>query len=80
MIVPALVLVVLSLSPEHEHGAIPVVVPSPAHITEPVWRHTSLGECPSNWLDATVCPVPIHFRTQHPLGAVVNRPSVWSDR
>jgi hypothetical protein len=44
-----------SLAPEHEHGAIPVVVPSPAHITEPVLRHTSLGECPSNWLDATVC-------------------------
>src|SRR5687768_15493823 len=44
-----------SLAPEHEHGAIAVVVPSPAHITEPVLRHTSLGECPSNWLDATVC-------------------------
>jgi RimJ/RimL family protein N-acetyltransferase len=26
-----------------------------AHITEPVLRHTSLGECPGNWLDATVC-------------------------
>jgi hypothetical protein len=36
-------------------ASIPVVVPSPAHITEPVLRHTSLGECPSNWLDATVC-------------------------
>src|SRR3954447_11028856 len=29
--------------------------PSPAHITEPVLRHTSLGERPSNWLDAAVC-------------------------
>ena len=25
-------------------------------------------------------PVRVPFRTQHPLGAVVNRPSVWSDR
>jgi hypothetical protein len=25
-------------------------------------------------------PVTVPFRTQHPLGAVVNRPSVWSDR
>jgi hypothetical protein len=25
-------------------------------------------------------PVRHPFRTQHPLGAVVNRPSVWSDR
>jgi hypothetical protein len=25
-------------------------------------------------------PVPVPFCTQHPLGAVVNRPSVWSDR
>jgi hypothetical protein len=25
-------------------------------------------------------PVVVPFRTQHPLGAVVNRPSVWSDR
>ena len=25
-------------------------------------------------------PVAVPFRTQHPLGAVVNRPSVWSDR
>jgi hypothetical protein len=43
------------VAPEHKHGAIPVVVPSPVHITEPVLRHTSLGESPSNWLDATVC-------------------------
>ena len=26
------------------------------------------------------CPQRVPFRTQHPLGAVVNRPSVWSDR
>src|SRR3954467_1238367 len=44
-----------SPTPGHGRGAVPVVVPSPAHITEPVLRHTSLGECPSNWLDATVC-------------------------
>jgi hypothetical protein len=56
-----------SLAPEHEHGAIPVVVPSPAHITEPVLRHTSLGECPSNWLDATVCRY--RFVLRDPLSA-----------
>ncbi len=26
------------------------------------------------------CPQGVPFRTQHPLVAVVNRPSVWSDR
>src|SRR5215210_157760 len=26
------------------------------------------------------CPQRVPFRTQHPLGAVVNRSSVWSDR
>ena len=26
------------------------------------------------------CPTGVPFRTQHPLGAVVNRSSVWSDR
>jgi hypothetical protein len=26
------------------------------------------------------CTLGDPFRTQHPLGAVVNRPSVWSDR
>ncbi len=31
-------------------------------------------------LDARRVPVTVPFRTQHPLGAVVNRPSVWSDR
>jgi hypothetical protein len=31
-------------------------------------------------LDARRVPVAVPFRTQHPLGAVVNRPSVWSDR
>ena len=25
-------------------------------------------------------PVVVPFRTQHPLGVVVNRPSVWPDR
>jgi len=31
-------------------------------------------------LDARRVPVTVPFRTQHPLGAVVNRPSVRSDR
>jgi len=31
-------------------------------------------------LDARRVPVAVPFRTQHPLGAVVNRPSVWPDR
>ena len=31
-------------------------------------------------LDARRVPVTVPFRTQRPLGAVVNRPSVWSDR
>ena len=31
-------------------------------------------------LDARRVPVTVPFRTQHPLGGVVNRPSVWSDR
>jgi putative transposase len=31
-------------------------------------------------LKARGAPVGVPFRTQHPLGAVVNRPSVWSDR
>jgi hypothetical protein len=26
------------------------------------------------------CPQGVPFRTQHPLGAVVNRPAVWPDR
>ena len=36
-------------------GAVPVVVPSPAHITEPVLRHTALGQCSRDGLHATVC-------------------------
>jgi transposase-like protein len=33
-----------------------------------------------NFVERRRVPVTVPFRTQHPLGAVVNRPSVWSDR
>src|SRR5215213_7427249 len=33
-----------SPTPAHGRGAVPVVVPSAAHITEPVLRHTALGQ------------------------------------
>src|SRR5215210_6389870 len=39
----------------HRRGAVSVVVPSPAHITEPVLRHTALGQCSRDGLHATVC-------------------------
>jgi hypothetical protein len=32
------------------------------------------------WPNSFLVPLALPFRTQHPLGAVVNRPSVWSDR
>src|SRR3954454_1231238 len=32
-----------SPTPAHGRGAVPVVVPSPAHITEPVLRNTALA-------------------------------------
>src|SRR5215208_5214191 len=44
-----------SPTPAHGCGAVPVVVPSPAHITEPVLRHTALGQCSRDGLHATVC-------------------------
>jgi hypothetical protein len=44
-----------SPTPAHGRGAVPVVVPSPAHITEPVLRHTALGQCARDGLHATVC-------------------------
>ncbi len=45
----------LSPTPAHGRGAVPVVVPSPAHVTEPVLRHTALGRCSRDGLHATVC-------------------------
>ncbi len=39
--------------------------------------HANTGKSASY---AAKCPVRVPFRAQHPLGAVVNRPSVWSDR
>jgi hypothetical protein len=44
-----------SPTPAHERGALPVVLPSPAHITEPVLRHTALGICSGDGLYAKVC-------------------------
>src|SRR5215217_5711144 len=44
-----------SPTPAHGRGAVPVVVPSPAHIAEPVLRHTALGQCSRDGLHATVC-------------------------
>src|SRR5919199_6624540 len=44
-----------SPTPAHGRGAVPVVVPSPAHMTEPVLRHTALGHCSRDRLHATVC-------------------------
>ena len=59
---------------------VPLSPPSPAHLTEPGLRHTLIhwrrGPCSA----ALGAPLAVPFRTQHPLGAVVNRPSVWSDR
>src|SRR5215212_2551845 len=61
-----------SPTPAHGRGAVPVVVPSPAHTTEPVLRHTALGQCSRDGLHATVC----RHRTEQLLGVVVNWPSV----
>ncbi len=38
------------------------------------------GRCGGAPANRPRVPVRVRFRTQHPLGAVVNRPSVWSDR
>src|SRR5436190_9334906 len=59
----------------HGRGAVPVVVPSPAHITEPVLRHTALGQC-SGRAPRDGVPAPVPFRTGHLLGVAVNWPSV----
>src|SRR4051795_3783699 len=64
-----------SPKPAHGRGAVPVVVPSPAHVTEPVLRHTALGQCPRDGVHATV-PAPVPVRREHLLGVVVNWPSV----
>src|SRR6059058_2336998 len=64
-----------SPTPAHGRGAVPVVVPSPAHITEPVLRHTALGQCSRDGLHDGL-PAPVPFRTEHLLGVVVNGPSV----
>src|SRR5258705_8709172 len=66
----------LSPTSAHGRGAVPVVVPSPAHITEPVLRHTALSQCSRDGLHATVCRHRFPFRTEHLLGVVVNWPSV----
>src|SRR5215208_4880595 len=64
-----------SPTPAHRRGAVPVVVPSPAHITEPVLRHRPRpvlsGRAPRD-----AVPAPVRFRTEQPLGVVVNWPSV----
>jgi hypothetical protein len=44
-----------SHAPQHERGAVPVVVTFPAHITEPVLRHTSPRPVLKELLHATVC-------------------------
>ena len=65
-----------SPTPAHGRGAVLVVVPSPAHITEPVLRHTDLGQCSRDRLHATVCRHRFLSRTEHLLGVVVAWPSV----
>src|SRR3954469_8250579 len=69
-----------SPTPAHGRGAVPVVVPSPAHVTEPVLRHTALGQCPrpvpSGRAPRDGVPAPVPFRTEPLLGVVANWPSV----
>src|ERR1700685_3586157 len=65
-----------SPTPAHGRGAVPVAVPSPAHITERVLRHTALSQCSRDGLHATGVPAPVPFRTEHLLGVAVNWPSV----
>src|SRR4051794_7735641 len=65
-----------SPTPAHGRGAVPVVVPSPAHSTKPVLRHTALGQGLSGRAPLDGVPAPIPFRTEQLLGVVVNWPSV----
>src|SRR5215212_3635068 len=66
-----------SPTPAHERGAVPVVVPSPAHITEPVLRHTALGRCSRDGLHCDGVPAAVPFRTEHSaLASWVSWPSV----
>ena len=54
----------------------------------PLIGHSSGGCCGTRAAASTgkgarmqaECPQGVPFRTQHPLGVVVNRPSVWPDR
>src|SRR3954451_22164434 len=65
-----------SPTPAHGRGTVPVVVPSPAHITEPVLRHTALGQVLSGRAPGDGAPAPVPFRTEHLLGVLLNWPSV----
>src|SRR5215203_2082954 len=65
-----------SPTPAHGRGAVPVDVPSPAHITETsVTAHRPRpvlsGRAPRDGV-----PAPVPFRTEHLLGVVFNWPSV----
>jgi len=48
----------------------------PAYVTEPVLRHTALGQCPRDGAPRDGVPAAVPFRAEHVLGVVVNRPSV----
>src|SRR4051794_9188628 len=64
-----------SPTPAHGRGAVAVVVPSPAHSTEPVLRHTGPRPVLSGRAPRDGVPAPVPFRTEHLLGVVVNWPS-----
>src|SRR3954449_2594938 len=63
--------------PAHGRGAVPVVVPSPAHITEPVLRHTALGQCSRDGLHATCAGTGSSCETR---SAPARRPGLWTYR
>jgi len=47
---------------------------------KPSFHRSPVGREYAAAAEEVQAPVAVPFRTQHPLGAVVNRPSVWSDR
>jgi len=49
-------------------------------LREPIVICDGNRQSPTPSSNVVTSPWEVPFRTQHPLGAVVNRPSVWSDR
>jgi hypothetical protein len=64
----------------NDSGGVPHRAPSHGHSTGRVLRDSQAPAATERLLFPGRRPRGVPFRTQHPLGAVVNRPSVWSDR